>query len=158
MSTLCLPGDILFYSEDSRDIIDVAISDWTQSKLVHVAIAINSLQKIEALGNGIILNPIIYDQVAFTCNYGSNPGPYIVQALNWLNGMLGQPYGWSDIVQAVTYKLVHGLSISIENHYDCSALATEFLKRSGLPIVMNISQPHDITPAKLYTILTGKTE
>ena len=150
------PGDILFYAEVPTDIIDVAIADWTASKLVHTAIAISGVQKVEALMNGVMLTTIVEDQIAVAW-VNPHPGIYIVQALSWLHGMIGQPYGYGDVIEAVLYRMQHNMVINVGDHFDCSALATEFLlKEGGVTQLAQITNPHEITPSALYTLLTGE--
>jgi hypothetical protein len=152
-----MPGDILFYAALPHDAIDTAISWWTGSPLVHCAIAISAVQKIEALANGIMLTPIQTRAIAVTWAYGDNPGAYLLPALSWLHSMLGQPYGYGDALEAVLFKLEHNVVIDIGDHFDCSALATEFLlKAGGVPQLNGITNPHELTPASLYALLTRK--
>jgi uncharacterized protein YycO len=157
--TTHMPGDILFYASIPNDLIDVAISDWTGSPFVHVAIAISAVQKIEALSNGIMLTPIIGRNIAASWSYVSHVADKdgLAPALTWLQSMLGQPYGYGDAVEAVLYKLEHGIVLDVGDHFDCSALATEFLMKAGGVIqLQNVTNPHEQTPVMLAQLLGVK--
>ena len=150
-------GDILFYKEVKSNLIDIAIADWTQSSLVHCAIAVSSTQKIEALSNGVLLTPLVDIDVDVSWNYSKIPGLYLQSALEWLHSQVGQMYGYGDVLEALLYKYEHGLVVNIGDHFDCSALACEFLlKGGGVYQLASITNPHEITPTSLYSLLTGK--
>lgn len=145
-------GDILFYGQGNGDVMDKIIHDWTNSPLVHCAIAVSDIQKIEALSHGVVRTPIIEVDVAahwqFTTNGGSR-----ANGLRWLEGQVGQMYGWGDILDGILWKLEHNVAIDTQ-HFDCSALATEFLlKVGGVPGLEGITDPHVITPARLAELL-----
>jgi len=152
-------GDILFYSSYPNDIYDTLISDWTNSPLVHVAVAVSSTEKVEALINGVIISPISSRHVAKVWSYmntGHSPlTDSFNYALNWLHLQVGNPYGFGDVAEAILYKLEHGLTVEIGDHFDCSALALEFLlKAGGVEQIQEVSDVHIYTPAMLYKLLT----
>lgn len=155
--TSYMPGDILFYAQGNGSWEDVVISDWTGSPLVHVAIAVSALQKIEALAGGVILSPIDSRTVAKSFLYTKNANPLVAEslaaALTWLHSQVGQMYGWGDIANAFLAKWEHNFSVDLGEHYDCSGLACEFLQAAGgIKNLLGVN-PHEVTPAGLAKLL-----
>src|SRR5213080_3134273 len=121
--TPCLPGDLLFFAS-SGDLGDTLISDWTNSPIVHVGIAISAVQQIAALHQGVMLLPINYAGVARQWCYLQHVQPAenldnLHNALTWLIGQKGNLYGWGDIVNAALWKFEHAISITVGDHFDC---------------------------------------
>jgi hypothetical protein len=156
--TQFMPGDILFYAKQQGDLADTVISAWTGG-YVHVAIAISAVQKVEALAPVVAITSINTRAIAASWSYTSHAEPLVAEnlhnALVWLIGQKGNLYGWGDIADAFIDKFEHGLvTLNIGDHFDCSALATEFLiKAGGVRALQNITDPHGITPAKLAQLL-----
>lgn len=153
-----LPGDILFYGSVKGHIEDMIISGWTDSPFVHVAIAVSSLQKIEALGGGVALDLIDVRKVKAVYRYSEHAQPLVQEnlasALAWLHTQIGKPYGAGDIVNAFWARWEHGISLDVGNHFDCSGLACEFLlKAGGIAALEQITDAHTITPAGLAKLL-----
>lgn len=151
-----MPGDILFYNSRGT-VYDVAITTVTHSKYVHVAIAISAAQKIESLSGGVMLTPINNETAARYWSYTEHVPDYdktqFASALNWLQSMRGTLYGWDDAATAMIEALGFNLAVS-NNHFDCSALATEFLmKCGGVTGLQNVTNPHIVTPALLANYL-----
>lgn len=145
------PGDILFYGQGNGVIADKLISVWTGSPLVHCAVAISGAQKIESLLHGVVLTPV--DERAVAAHWSYVGGDDLQAGLVWLHSQLGQIYGWGDILDAVLWKFEHAIAVD-DTHFDCSALATEFLlKCGGLKQLAAITNPHVITPAALAQLL-----
>lgn len=147
-----MPGDILFY-ESHGTAYDTAIIAVTQSPYVHVAIAISAAQKIEALSGGVMLTPIDNESASRYWSYIDHYPAYdktrFSSALNWLVGMKGTLYGWDDAANALIARLGFNLAVT-DNHFDCSALACEFLmKCGGVTGLQNVTNPHTVTPALL---------
>jgi len=151
-----MPGDILFYTGHGT-IYDAAIEAVTHSQLVHVAIAISAVQKIEALSGGVMLTPIDNVAAARYWSYVQHVPNYdrlqFSTALNWLQGMRGTLYGWDDAASALIESWGFNLNIS-DNHFDCSALATEFLMKCGMVFgLYGVTNPHTVTPELLARYL-----
>lgn len=152
------PGDILFYTAQPGNIEDAVIAQWTASRFIHVAIAISPEQKIEALNSGIVLSPINGRLIAASWSYMQHAKPFIeenlLHALEWLHSCVGQAYGLGDILDAFLMKFENALTLDINNHFDCSGLATEFLiKAGGVGALENVTDAHQVTPAGLATLL-----
>lgn len=148
------PGDILFYAAVKGSLEDSIISHWTDSPFVHVAIATTNGFKIEALSGGVVATLIDDRPIAALWSYQDHAQPVVQanlqQALTWLSGQLHLPYGWSDIFNAFLHKWEQGLFIDEEDHFDCSALACEFLlKAGGIAALEDVTDAHIITPALL---------
>ena len=146
------PGDILFYRRKPGDLVDTLISDITASPFVHVGIAISGMQEIQALFHGVILTAI--DPPSDVWSYSENvksPDPArMLEALAWLAGMCGRAYGWEDIGNALLAKLIHGITIDVEDNLDCSSLATLFLLKAGnVTALFDSPDPHSMTPGML---------
>ena len=153
-----MPGDILFYGRIQSDLADTVISEWTGSAIVHVAIAVSALLKVEALGGGIVKTPIDARAIYTSWYYHKSASPIVAEnlsrALLWLDAQVGQMYGWGDIANAALAKFEHSVSIDLGGHYDCSGLATEFLLMAGgVPRLQGVD-PHTITPSQLNTLLS----
>lgn len=162
-----LPGDILFYAKlGSSDLVGTVIEDWTDSEFDHVAIAVSAIQKIESLGLGVtpggavVLTPIEENRIAGAFHYSQHAHPFdpddLAMALGWLHSQVGQLYGWGDIANAFLAKFEHGFSIDVGEHFDCSALATEFLLKAGGIDFGAITNAHEVTPAILAGVLGVK--
>lgn len=152
-----MPGDILFYTSLPNDIYDVAITNITRSRYVHTAIAISAIQKIEALSRGIVITPLDNRAVAAAWSYTGTIKDYNINslhnALNWLISQKGNVYGWGDAANAMIQAAGFNLAINEGDHYDCSSLATEFLKSAGGLSQLNGIDPHKVTPAMLSKLL-----
>jgi hypothetical protein len=161
-----LPGDILFYvGGDTPSFFDQAIELWTDSRFVHVAIAVSAIQKIEAVGQGVLLDPINEKTIAAAFHYSQKASPFVpanlAKALQWLYAQVGQLYGTVDIVNAVLDKIEHVAGIDHlltlnTPFYDCSALASEFLITAGGIDALAGKDPHTVTPADLANMLKVK--
>lgn len=151
-------GDLLFFNALDGNFIDSIIQGWTASHFVHCAIVISPTHKIEALGNGVQINPINDHVVSASWSYQSHASPFVQenlqQALLWLRSQVGQTYGYGDILDAALEKVENVVTFDIGGHFDCSGLATEFLlKAGGVSALQNITDAHTITPAKLAELL-----
>lgn len=149
-----MPGDILFYKGLPGDIYDVAITAVTHSELVHCAIAISAIQKIEELSGGVMLTPIDGRQVAVAYRFTQSEqvdAQKLHAALTWLIAQKGLPYGWNDALVAAFGFLPDLDPI----HYDCSALASEFLQKAGTHKILPSVDSHRVTPALLADFLLG---
>lgn len=149
-------GDILFFAQGNGSIGDGLIRLWTGSKLVHCAIAVSGAQKIEALVNGVVKTPINTQAVAACWHVAQHniPANNLNYGLSWLQSQLGQMYGWGDIVDDILWKFEHGLAFDVGDHFDCSALATEFLLKVGsVPGLESITDVHVVTPGELASLL-----
>lgn len=160
-------GDILFYT-GSHSFFDRLISWWTKSSYVHVAIANDATYQIEARASGIIRSKIepehlgaVFSIRECVMQHDSDidaalaPGvdKMIVLALVWLVGKIGCDYSWSDIGVAIAERYKRHFFFIQPQHYDCSALAAEFLVRVGFQLLMGDYDPAEITPGKLATFL-----
>lgn len=157
--TTYMPGDILFYASIPDNIaVDKAISMWEgNSPIVHVAIAVSAVLKVEALGHGVVKTPIVQRNIYKDWLYHKNASPLVPETLSnallWLDSQVGQMYGAGDIVNAILDKFEHSLSIDLGDHYDCSGLATEFLIIAGGIKKLAGVNPHKVTPAQLADML-----
>lgn len=151
-------GDILFYARVDGNLEDMIISRWTDSPFVHVAIAVSPVQKIEALCGGVALTLINSRHVAARYCYQEQAHPLVIEdldsALAWLRTQIGMPYGVGDIINAFWFRWEKGLSFDVGGHFDCSALACEFLlKAGGIAALEAVTDAHTITPAQLAILL-----
>jgi hypothetical protein len=150
-------GDILFYGQVSGHLEDMIISGWTHSPFVHVAVVVNPVQKIEALGGGVALTLIDSRKVAAIYRYQIHATPLVQEnlasALAWLHSQLNAPYGYGDILNAFWQRWERGFVIDLDGHFDCSGLATEFLIKAGGVDLGQITDPHGVTPADLAGLL-----
>ncbi len=155
---MCEAGDILFYARVDGNLEDMIISRWTDSPFVHVAVAVSGVQKIEALGGGVALTLINSRHIAACYSYQSQAHPLVIEdmdaALAWLRTQIGMPYGVGDVVNAFWRRWEKGLSFDVGGHFDCSALACEFLlKAGGIAALQAITDAHTMTPALLAQAL-----
>lgn len=155
---MCEAGDILFYARVDGNLDDMIISKWTDSPFVHVAVAVSPVQKIEALGGGVALTLINSRHVAARFCYQEQAHPLVLEdmdaALAWLRTQIGMPYGVGDIINAFWRRWESGLSFDVGGHFDCSALACEFLlKAGGITALQAITDAHTMTPALLAQAL-----
>lgn len=146
-------GDVLFYT-GRGDIIGKLISWWTNSRFVHCGIDVGSGFTVEAMNQGIVKRAITLWKPAATWSYNQQVKDRdpedMANALRWLNSMVGQHYGTLDVFGAAYEKLATSIYLVQINHYDCSALVTEFLVQAGGVDLGNLAlDPHRVTPAIL---------
>lgn len=156
-------GDILFYTKLAGSIYDEAIVRVTNSPFVHVAIAINDLQKIEALSGGVMLNSIGVTRQALSWSYINEITSYdreeLHNALNWLIMQKGNAYSWGDAANILLNDMHIPVEIATNNLLFCSGLAVEFLMKAGkVSSLQNVIDPHKVTPALLASYLGVKLE
>ena len=151
-----MQGDLLFYYR-KPSMWDQLITWWTHSRFYHVAIDVGNGLKIEALNSGIKLNRItVQDDFARWSykDHTTDADPKdMAKAIAWLYTMEGHEYGWSDIATAVNpFRKV--LYIVQRQHFDCSALAIEFLNQAGGIDMKDLGlDPHIGTPGDLAKFL-----
>jgi hypothetical protein len=149
-------GDILFYAVGEKpDIYDEAIIKVTDSKWVHVAVALNQVQKIEALSGGVMINYLDNRQVDSIWRFsGVNPLT-LHNALNWLTMQKGNSYSWGDAANVLLNYLHSPIELAENNLVYCSGLATEFLQKCGytFPTDSTVVDAHKMTPGLLATYL-----
>lgn len=155
-------GDILFYRSKPNDLPDELISLYEKlhganNPFVHVAIEYtpgpsnSTPMKVEALWNGVTLSALNNSNVAARYSLPKTLNPTSVfSAFNWLDGMVWQPYGYGDLLDVLLQHPV------LEAHYDCSALAVDFLRMCGDPHIKLGDNPHIITPQQLSLMLGVK--
>jgi hypothetical protein len=157
-----MPGDILFYTATPGNVAENAIVLWTHSPYCHVAVALSALEKIEALSQCVVVNPLDLSRVAAvyrfsaTAEYTSGKNLQVMTALQWLRGQVGTMYGWGDIVDAVLTRFETSVTITTLDHHDCSSLATDFLIRAGCKVVIEdkrTQDPHLVTPGDLADVV-----
>ena len=155
-------GDILFYKMNGS-FTDRIIKWYTKSPYVHVSIALDNKNQIEARAHGVIRTVIDRTRLGavFHLNDGYQIGKNIpmgsknelTKALVWLNMQVGREYSWADIVNAVAERWYQRMYLVQVQHYDCSALAAEFLTRAGYKLLLWPYAPQQITPAILASRL-----
>jgi hypothetical protein len=152
-------GDILFYVIGANpDLYDKAIVGVTGSKFVHVAVAINHVQKIEAISGGIMLNYLNNRQVDAYWRFNTVDTIKLHTALNWLMMQKGNAYSWSDAANILLDYLHSPIELAESNQVFCSGLAAEFIQKCGYVLVdpSGIYDPHKISPGKLAAMLGVK--
>ena len=147
-------GDILFYAPVKGDIFDALISWYTHSPYCHVAIALNQAEKIEALSSGVVKTSLFDRPIAALWTF-PNVATTLDAGITFLTNTLGAGYSYIDIADALISSS-HFYAVEM-HHYDCSALATDFLVASGvaeryLPTQL-CDNPHTVTPALLAQAL-----
>lgn len=150
-------GDILFFAKGTGNPIgDTIVADFTASDIVHCAIAVSPLLKVEAVFAGVVISPIADAPIVWSYPTDTRVNPYseasMARALLWLHGTVGEGYGFTDIVNAL---LAHYETTAFidTNTYDCSSLAAEFLQKVGGTPATNIEDVHTTTPASLAKLL-----
>lgn len=145
-------GNILFYTA-GPGLYDKLISWWTKSPYVHVAIQIDAQTCIAAENTGITTELLATHPPAAVWEYAKHSTDVdaadMEVALSWLKGMVGQHYGWSDILTAVNpFRRV--FYVVKQKNYACSMLAVEFLvKAGGVDLGGLEDDPHTVTPGDL---------
>lgn len=145
-------GDILFYRNPSwSDIPDdlIALYEGNKNDFIHCAIQVSSKEKVEALWSKISITGI--NDKLISGRYSPKVRD-MMPGWDWLNKQVGQPYGAGDILDVL---LRHPI---FECHYDCSALAAQYLKIVDDPIMDAFSDfsVHMITPQELAVALGVK--
>lgn len=151
-------GDILFY-KSRGSITDRIIAWFTGSRYVHVGIALDNRNQIEARSNGVIRSIIAKDRVGAIWKMPDPPldAEQLTRALVWLQMNVGKQYSYVAILDSVIEKIYHSAYVVQLNHYDCSGLASDFLMRAGyedkLATILKNTGPDEITPAMLAKAL-----
>lgn len=141
-----MKGDILFYKGGSS-ISDALICWRTRGPFVHVAVDLGDGTVIEShWRTGVSVNPVNYDG---SIHYSLQTSPSQIEAgITWLHGHVGDPYGWSDILdQVFTLVLPHGLIVSQQHGFDCSDLVARYIEvAGGLDMGTLLDAPSLISP------------
>jgi len=155
-------GDLLFYLSQG-DMLGWLIATWTRSPFIHVAICLDETYKVEAVQSGVqkaLIRGNDYNTLGSHWQLQANSKDHdpidLSEALSWLQGMVGQSYGIQDFLTNANpfEKFFYVVS---PLHYDCSALATQFLvKAGGVNLCGYDLDPHTVTPADLATCLGVK--
>jgi hypothetical protein len=146
-------GDILFFAKGTGNPIgDTIVADFTASDIVHCAIAVSPLLKVEAVFAGVVISPIADAPIVWSYSLTSPNQVSLARALLWLHGTVGEGYGFTDLVNAL---LAHYETTAFidTNTYDCSSLAAEFLQKVGGTPATDIEDVHTTTPASLAKLL-----
>lgn len=112
---------------------------------------------IEATGSGIQRRVYAARLPAAVFDYASrskdvDPQDF-AKAMTWLDGMIGQPYGYSDIMTVISPFRKFFYVVQLKR-YICSALATEWLiKAGGVDLLGFDEDPHNVTPRDLATTI-----
>lgn len=150
--TKCEAGDILFYGSGNGSLEDQVIAAWTNSPYVHVAVAVSDTEMVQALSGGVNKAPI-HTPDAMWSYQEHIAGGNLQRGIEWIKAQVGSSYGFIDIFDAVVERFEKGVTL-VGDHYDCSALAAEFLIQCGdVPEMLNVTNPHTITPADLAKLL-----
>lgn len=144
-------GTILFYRVYDGNIVEEVIQEFEgKNAYVHCAIAISSSQKVEALAEGITKSGMGRAADGMYTLPASVQKVLLDQAVTWLEAQVGQSYGYIDIADAILASFERGILLP-DSHYDCSALASQFLVKCG--IALPVSDVHTITPQELAGFL-----
>lgn len=147
-------GDILFYRGGSG-LSDGLIRCWTRGPFAHVEVAVDELQSIGALTNGVELHvarppDAVYSPVGVTAEN-------LLTALRWLYAQLGDPYSYADIVDDVYHVFWNRAPLLVQPRaYDCSDLASHFLLAAHTGVTVNkkqFLQPETISPNDLARLV-----
>lgn len=128
-------GDLLLFSGDWKDPLNVAIMARTHSQFVHVAVVTTYEVCISARSEGIVATPwgspshVVKIDAAGLVSRPSR----LDDALAWLRSKVGQPYGWADIANQALMLLGKD-AVLLDKSYDCSHLACCFLWILGVEL------------------------
>ena len=153
MSALPQPGDLVFFRGDLANPVDCAIMARTGGDLVHVEIVCavdgSQVQTIGALAQGIVRHPLPARGILAATSAHTSPAR-LPAALVWLGEQVGQPYGWTDILDQGESLLDPQAPLISSGAMDCSHLAATFLARAGYPLPASLmAQPPLISPVAL---------
>lgn len=145
-------GDIAFYKSHGS-LLDDAIQLRTGSDLVHVAVVEQRGQTIAATSGGITRQALgdVYEVWRPTNAYDPSR---LAEALVWLRGEVGKPYGYADIANQVLL-LAGNDPVLLDKSEDCSDLATKFLWIAGVALPGSYINTNRITPGGLFLALTS---
>jgi hypothetical protein len=146
-------GDILFFAKGTGNPIgDTIVADFTASDIVHCAIAVSPLLKVEAVFAGVVISPIADAPIVWSYSLTNPNQVSLARALLWLHGTVGEGYGFTDLVNALLAHYETTAFIDTDT-YDCSSLAAEFLQKVGGTPATDIEDVHTTTPASLAKLL-----
>jgi len=150
-------GDILFFAKGTGNPIgDTIVADFTASDIVHCAIAVSPLLKVEAVFAGVVISPIGNAPIVWSYPTDTKVDPYneasMARALLWLHGTVGEGYGFTDLVNALLAHYETTAFIATDT-YDCSSLCAEFLQKVGGSPASTITDVHVVTPISLARLL-----
>jgi len=144
-----MKGDILFYTSGGG-LFDRLICWRTRGPFVHCAVDLGDGTVIEShWRTGVRVNPVNY---AGSNVYSLPTTPSNIDAgIAWLHSHVGDPYGYSDILdQFLTLLLPHGLIVSQQHGFDCSDLVARFIQvAGGMELGSLLDTPSLISPNDL---------
>lgn len=146
-----MKGNILFYAYHGG-MFEWFITEATQSRFVHVEVALDDQWAIGALGSGVSKHPLVATPYQWSFAEHMKDQSLLANAEEWLVKQVGKQYGIDDIITAGLQSVMHGLVyLGQQDHYDCSDLATRFLIEAGaVEFLGDLAQePHTVTPAML---------
>lgn len=152
-------GDIIFYSRTGP--VDMLIRWWTRSRFSHTAVDIGDGRMVESGIHGIREIPLdLKDATVWSYSeHATDQDPKdLEKAVELMKRLasLGIPYGYNDFfINALPFaRFFHTV---MPNHYDCSALCTEFLiEAGGVDLCGLETDLHLVTPASLSKCLGVK--
>jgi len=145
MSVTCRPGDVLFYFDAAglTRIIQLG-EDWEEHSdgpwPYHVAVALNSTNKLEADFWDTAINPIHDGRTYVVCRPPYSDAGQLARALQWGRGRVGRLYGWVGIIDQGMRDLSRGrihlprwFVVWIDSLMPyCSTLTESIVSRAGV--------------------------
>jgi uncharacterized protein YycO len=142
-------GDILFV-RGGPGLSDRLICWKTRGPFVHAAVDLGDGTVIEShWRTGVRVNPVNYaGSIAYSL---PTTTPKIEAGIAWLHSHVGDPYGWSDILDnIITLFLPRSLIVSQQHGFDCSDLVARYIDvAGGLELGSLLDAPSLISPNDL---------
>jgi uncharacterized protein YycO len=142
-------GDILF-EKAGGSLADRLIQWRTHGPFVHCEVDLGDGTAIGAhWRSGVSRHPVDYSNMV---HYSLQTAPEGIESgIKWLLDRVGDPYGWSDILdQILTLLSPHSLVVSQQHGFDCSDLVVRYIEvAGGLELGSMFDTPNLVTPNDL---------
>jgi hypothetical protein len=137
-------GDILLFTATSS-LADRLIAYFTQGPFVHVEVDLGDGTSIGAHRDGVKLHPLAAE-TAFR-RVSPRTAARIELGIHFLQGELGNGYGFIDIINQVLKVLRSPVFLAARDQYDCSDLVARYiLVTDALELGELGEEPHMVTP------------
>lgn len=142
-------GDLLFFPS-SGSLPDRIIASVTRGPFVHVAVDLGDGTDISAQPiGGVKVRPTIHSKPLTRLAIRGD----IERGITFLQGELGNPYGYCNVLNAGLQRLGLPYRVSRLDRYDCSSLVARYLERVGIFLGDLSEEPDSVSPNDLARAL-----
>lgn len=144
-------GDVLFWTADGSPASRV-IAFFTHGPFVHVSVDQGDGTDIGAHSEDGVQHHPVPDDRGIT-KWSPPAGCDIERGIRFIEGEVGNKYGWCNIINAGLAILRLPYRIARIDRYDCSSLVTRYLDHVGIDLGDLTEEPDSVSPNDLARAL-----